>query len=164
MLIDLSKLNFLFTTPPLLIGGKAMEFYGLRPAGADIDLVVTQEDYLRLRAQYPDRLKEIWGDLGVCPFDFEIWRTICLYDYAYLAQGAVEQAGYLVISLEKLLFLKALAYKVEKYRKDLELIVDEILKHHYTEHLEPTLRWASGLPGSEDLIAKYRDYLQTDHA
>ncbi len=155
MPIDLAKLNFSFTTPPLLIGGKAMEYYGLRPAGADIDLVVTQADYLRLRAQYPDCLKELWGDLGVCPFEFEIWRSICLFDYAYLAQGAVEQDGCRVISLERLLFLKALGYKVEKYRKDLELIVERILKDHYTEQFEPTLRWASGLPGGEDLVAKY---------
>jgi len=156
MLIDLTKLNFTFTSPPLLIGGKAMEYYNLRPAGADIDFVVSQEDYLRLRTQYPECLREIWGDLGVCPFEFEIWRSICLFDYDYLSPGALEQDGYRVISIEKLLFLKALGYKVEKYRKDLELIVDRILKDNYAVHFEPTIRWASGLPGGPDLVAKYQ--------
>jgi hypothetical protein len=159
VLLDLSKLNFTFTTPPLLIGGKAMEYYGLRPAGADIDFVVTQDDYLGLRAQYPERLKELWGDLGVCPFEFEIWRTICLYGYADLCPGAIEQDGYRIISLEKLLFLKALGYKVEKYRIDLGLIVEQILKERYAEHFEPTLRWASALPGAEDLVARYKEHL-----
>lgn len=69
--------------------------------------------YLGLRVLFPDRLKEIWGDLGVCPYEFEIWRSICLFDYAFLSVDAVEEDGFRVISLEKLLFLKALGYKVE---------------------------------------------------
>jgi hypothetical protein len=155
-LFDLAKLNFTFTSLPLLIGGKAMEYYELRQAGADIDFVVSQEDYLRLRVRFPDCLKEIGGDLGVCPFEFEIWRSICLFDYEFLSPGAIEQDGYRVISLEKLLFLKALGYKVEKYRKDLELIVDRLIKDNYAANFEPTIRWVSTLPGGPDLIAKYQ--------
>jgi hypothetical protein len=126
MEIDLSRLNFSFSAKPLLIGGKAMEYYGLRPAGADIDFVISVEDYLRLAAQYPDCLKDIWGDLGVCIFEFEIWASICLFDYTYLAHGALEEAQFRVISLEKLLFLKALAMQIEKYHQDLELVVKKI--------------------------------------
>ena len=40
MTIELNKLNYQFQYKPLLIGGKAMEYYGLRKAGADIDLVI----------------------------------------------------------------------------------------------------------------------------
>jgi hypothetical protein len=126
MHIDLSSLNFTFSSKPLLIGGKAMEFYGLRQAGADIDFVISREDYARLSAQYPDHLKDLWGDLGVCEFGFEIWTSICLFDYAFLAEGALEQPDFKVISLEKLLFLKALAMEIEKYHHDLELIVKKI--------------------------------------
>ena len=131
MSIDLSRLNFSFTSPPLLIGGKAMEFYGLRLAGADIDFVITAQDYARLAAQYPDKLRDLWGDLGVCVFEFEIWKSICLFDYDFLAKNALDQDGYSVISLENLLFLKALAMKIEKYHVDLTLIVDKILKDKY---------------------------------
>jgi hypothetical protein len=137
MNIDLKRLNYQFSTPPLLIGGKAMEYYGLRPAGADIDFVTTREDYERLAAQYPDNLREIWGDMGVCPFDFEIWTSICLFDYNYLAEGAVEEPGYRVISLEKLLFLKSLGYKVEKYHHDMELLVERMLKDRYARYYHP---------------------------
>jgi len=126
--IDLAKLNFTFSAKPLLIGGMAMEYYGLRPSGADIDFVIIPEDYERLAAQYPDHLKEIWGDMGVCPFEFEIWKSICLFGYDQLAQDAVEEAEYLVISLEKLLLLKAMGMHVEKYHRDMELIVEKI-KH-----------------------------------
>jgi hypothetical protein len=132
--IDLSRLQFTFTSPPLLIGGKAMEFYSLRPAGADVDFVITAEDYQRLAQQYPDHLKDLWGDLGVCIFEFEIWKSICLFDYGFLAAGALELDHYRVISLEKLLFLKALAMKVEKYHRDLELIVERVLHDRYEKH------------------------------
>lgn len=132
--IDLTPLNFTFITPPLLIGGKAMEFYGLRPAGADVDFVITAEDYARLAHQYPEHLKDLNGDLGVCVFGFEIWKSICLFDYAFLAEGALEQACYYIISLEKLLFLKALGMKVEKYHHDLELIVERVLQDRYEQY------------------------------
>jgi hypothetical protein len=131
MNIDLSLLNFSFSSPPLLIGGKSMEFYGLRPAGADIDFVIRAEDYTRLAAQYPAQLKDLWGDLGVCVYGYEIWKSICLFDYDFLSEGAIDQEGYRVISLEKLLFLKALAMKIEKYHRDLELVVEKILKDKY---------------------------------
>jgi len=135
--LDLSKLNFTFTAPPLLIGGKAMEHYGLRPAGADIDLVITAEDYIRLARQYPDHLKDLWGDLGVCVYEFEVWKSICLFDYASLSERALEQEGYRVISLEKLLFLKALGMKEAKYHRDLELIVERVIKERYDKFYRP---------------------------
>jgi hypothetical protein len=134
MNIELAQLGFTFTTPPLLIGGKAMEFYGLRPAGADVDFVITAEDYARLAQQYPEHLRDLWGDLGVCVFEFEIWKSICLFDYAFLANGALEQGEYRVISLEKLLFLKAMGMKVDKYHHDLELIVERVLKDRYEQY------------------------------
>jgi hypothetical protein len=133
--IDLSKLNFQFTSKPLLIGGKAMEYYGLRPSGADIDFVISVEDHARLWQQYPDCHKELWGDYGVCTRvggdELEIWDSICLLDYNALTPGAVDEDDILVISLEKLLLLKALAIRVPKYQKDLELLVDHITRRQY---------------------------------
>jgi hypothetical protein len=130
-MIDLKKLDFEFTSKPLLIGGKAMEHYGLREAGADIDFVITVEDYERLALKYPDHLREIGGDLGVCVFEFETWKSICLFDYQFLSVGAIEQDAYLVISLDRLLFLKALGMEVPKYHRDLELIVEKALQLQY---------------------------------
>jgi hypothetical protein len=132
--INLARLNFTFTTPPLLIGGKAMEFYGLRPAGADVDFVITTRDYDRLVEQYPDHIKDLGGDLGVCVFEFEIWKSICLFDYDFLAPGALEQESYRVIALEKLLFLKALGMKVAKYHRDLELLVERVVHDRYEKY------------------------------
>jgi hypothetical protein len=79
MEIDFAPLDYAFATRPLLIGGKAMEYYELRSAGDDIDLVVTAADYEGLARRYPDRLKEIGADLGVCVGRFEVWRSIYLW-------------------------------------------------------------------------------------
>jgi len=129
--IDLSALSFTFTSKPLLIGGKAMEYYGLRPAGVDIDFVVTRADRERLAAQYPDHQEDLFGDLGVCVHGYEIWQTICLFDYGYLSDGAIDVGEYLVISIERLLLLKVLAMQHEKYRKDVELIKAHLVKQQY---------------------------------
>ena len=129
--IHIETLNFEFNSKPLLIGGKAMEYYGLRKVGADIDLVISRSDHHRLVKKYPNHVKDLYGDLGVCEFDFEIWNQICTFDYEYLNNEAIEEDKFLVISLERLLFLKALAMNQPKYSKDLELIVDFILKKAY---------------------------------
>ena len=132
----LKKLDFEFAVKPLLIGGKAMEYYGLRKSGADIDFVISSQDYERLAKKYPDNLKDLYGDLGVCVAEFEIWKTICLFGYNFLAEGAVEKQDHLVISLEKLLFLKALAMQVPKYHQDLQLIVDRVRQGQYQNYEE----------------------------
>lgn len=128
---DLNELNYQFQTKPLLIGGMAMEYYGLRQAGADIDFVITESDYLELAKLYPDNTRELFGDKGVCIGSYELWTTICLFDYDFLTVGMIEKEAFCVITLEKLLFLKALASKEPKYQADLALIVEKILNIQY---------------------------------
>ncbi|MFV1977054.1 MAG: hypothetical protein ACC651_15030 [Candidatus Scalindua sp.] len=130
--IPLDKFSYHFQDKPLLIGGKAMEYYKLRDAGEDIDLVVSSIDHNRLKQQYPDHVKDLYGDIGVCEFEFEVWNQICSYDYEELKVGAVEEPSILIVSLDKLLFLKTLAIKEEKYYKDVLLLVEEILKRKYS--------------------------------
>lgn len=127
MNIDLDKLNYTFINKPLLIGGKAMELYGLRKTGNDIDFVVTEKDLVNLIKLYPDKIKDLSGDLGVCPFEFEIWKSISYFTYDELRQDAIEQENYLVISLEKLFFLKSLTLNIEKGLEDARLIAKKII-------------------------------------
>lgn len=134
MLIDLSQLDFTFKSRPIVVGGKAMEYYGLRKAGDDVDLLVDGEDIVSLIKLYPDRVKDLWGDLGVCPDKFEIWRTINLFEYEYYRKEAVELEDFLIVSLEHLLIMKALAYKKEKYLNDLKLIADHIAKEQFKKY------------------------------
>lgn len=129
MIIHLNKINFNFSKKPLLIGGKAMEYYGLRNAGIDIDLVISREDFLRLVKKYPHNLKDLYGDLGVIINEFEIWKTISYFDYDYLSKYALEKKSFLIIALEKLLFLKAIASKHQKYLDDMKMIVQKIINN-----------------------------------
>ena len=131
MKIDFTPLQYTFLHKPLLIGGCAMEYYGLREAGDDIDLVIHPEDHAALVQLYPDHIKDLYGDIGVCEYGFEIWNQICTFDYTYLKENAVEEPEYLVITLDKLLFLKALAMEIPKYHRDLELVVQKILDTVY---------------------------------
>ena len=109
-----------------------MEYYNLRKSGADIDLVISIEDHNLLKKQYPDHIKDLYGDIGICEYGFEIWNHICRFDYEYLKVGAIDDESILIISLEQLLFLKTLAIKQEKYYQDVLLLVDEILNRKYS--------------------------------
>jgi hypothetical protein len=131
MKIDLGKLNYTFQVKPLLVGGLAMEYYGLRKAGDDIDFIVSREDYEGLAKLYPEHKKDLFGDLGVTIYEFELWKCILLFEYDFLSQGAMEEDKIKIISLEKLLFLKALAISEAKYEQDVRLIVEKIHNIQY---------------------------------
>lgn len=61
MKIDFSLLNYNFMKKPLLVGGMAMEYYGLRKAGRDIDLIVAQEDHSALKKLFPrPHKRSVW--------------------------------------------------------------------------------------------------------
>ena len=126
MYIPLDKLAYTFNQKPLLIGGKAMEYYDLRKSGEDIDVMATEEDVINLIKIYPTRVKDLWGDLGVCPLEFEIWKTIRLFDYYFYSENSIETENYLIISLEKLLFMKTLAIEEAKYLDDVKLITHKL--------------------------------------
>ena len=99
-----------------------MEYYGLRKAGADIDLVVSGYDHENLKTLYPNNVKDLYGDIGVCEIEFEIWNQIILFRYDFLKQNAIEKKTHLVAGIDKLIFLKAIAMQDEKYMKDLKLL------------------------------------------
>ena len=108
-----------------------MEYYGLRQSGVDIDLIAVKEDVFNLIKMFPEKVKDLWGDLGVCPYEFEIWKSICLFTYDDLCENSIDEGKFLVISLEKLLLMKALAMNIEKYFKDTQLIVQKMLGKRY---------------------------------
>ncbi len=128
--------DFKFNTKPLIIGGLAMEYYGLRKRGQDIDLIITNDDYINLSKKYPNNKKDIWGDLGVVINDFEIWRSIALLDYNFYAEGSIEYCDYKVVSFDRLFFMRALALGVDKYKNDFELMKQHLLKHQPIDFIE----------------------------
>lgn len=125
----LNSIGLAFARKPIVIGGMAMEYYGMRKAGADIDMVISNEDYLALAEKHPGKRKDIYGDLGVVISEFEIWRSIALLDYDFFLKDAIQEGSLLVVSLDRLLFMRVCAMEVDKYRKDLMT-----MKEYYYEH------------------------------
>ena len=82
------KSGLRFSSRPILIGGQAMEYYGIRKSGRDIDFVITDEDYQALAEKHPEKRKDLYGDLGVAIDEFEIWRSIAHLDYDFLQCSA----------------------------------------------------------------------------
>lgn len=110
-----------------LVGGMAMEYYGIRKSGNDIDLIITDEDYQRLSREYPDKRKDIYGDFGVVIDKFEIWRSIVHLDYDFFKKDAIEEENVFVISIDRLLLTRVCAMNIEKYRNDLLLMKEYYL-------------------------------------
>lgn len=124
---------WLFTRKPILIGGMAMEYYGMRKAGADVDFIVSNADYQALAERFPDRRKDLYGDLGVVIGKFEIWRSIALLDYDFFLKDAIDEGKVLVVSIDRLLWMRVCAMNVEKYRNDLELMKE----YYYRQYTNP---------------------------
>ena len=126
-LIDLSKLDVVFTSKPVVFGGLAMEYYGLRKHEHDIDLIISNEDYQTLVKKYTNNKKDRWGDFGLEIGEFEIWRSICKLEYGFYSEGAVEYESYKVLLFERLFFMKAIAYEnepeVQKHTDDFKIII-----------------------------------------
>ena len=122
--VELHAEQLFFNSKPILIGGMAMEYYGMRKSGADIDLIITDSDYQLLSGKYPDYRKDLWGDLGVVVGKFEIWRSIALLDYDFYRKDAVDEGDVFVVSLDRLLFMRVIAMEVDKYMSDLNLMKD----------------------------------------
>lgn len=124
------KSGLKFTSKPILIGGMAMEYYGMRKSGDDIDLVITNEDYQKLASNNPDQRKDLYGDLGVTIDKFEIWRSIAHLDYDFFQKESIDEGLVRVISIDRLMWSRVCTIDVEKYRTDLDLIKEYFYKNY----------------------------------
>jgi len=124
--INLNVLNYEFESKPILIGGKALEYYGVRDSDNDFDFVISEDDYDKLSYKYPDNIKDLSGDLGICVRNFELWRSICLLDYEFFLEGAIEEDDFYVVSFDRLMFMKVLSISSDKSKRDLELMKDRM--------------------------------------
>jgi hypothetical protein len=106
-MLNTSKLSF--SVKPILIGGMAMEYYGMRKAGSDVDLIITDDDYQKLAREYPDQRKDLYGDLGLVIGKFEIWRSIAHLDYDFFKKDVIEEENILVISIDRLMWTRVCA-------------------------------------------------------
>lgn len=121
--VDIRKLGYEFLDKPVIVGGLAMEYYGLRKHGDDIDFIVTDRDYQRLKDKFPNNRKDVWGDFGILVNGFELFRSIYKFDHAHYSLGAIELTNYKIVSIEMLFRMKVFAIGVaEKHETDVKLL------------------------------------------
>jgi len=124
-IIDIQKLGYEFLDKPVVVGGLAMEYYGLRRHGDDVDFIITDRDYQRLKVKFPGNRKDVWGDFGLLVNGFELFRSIYKFDHAYYSQGAIEFTRYKVVAIDMLFRMKVFALGVaEKHDRDVQLLKD----------------------------------------
>lgn len=128
----LLDLGIAFSSKPLIIGGLAMEYYGIRKNGHDADFIISNSDYEALAMKYPNNRKDRWGDLYISFDHCELLRSVFRFDYNFYSDGAIEYEKCTVISIEKLFFMKVLAFdnqpEIEKHSNDYRLIWDYFFK------------------------------------
>jgi len=132
--IDLTCIGITFSSKPIIVGGLAMEYYGLRKCGDDIDFIISNEDYQILASKYSECKIDTWGDLGIKFNQFELLRSISRLDYDFYSKGAIEYEKYNVLSFERLFFMTAAAVRSEP---DVKKRVDDFglaLGHCYNNY------------------------------
>ena len=125
--IDIQRLGVEFLDKPVIVGGLAMEYYGLRKHGEDVDFIVTDRDYQRLKVRFPDKRKDVWGDFGILVDGFELFRSIYRFDHAHYSLNAIELTNYKIVSLDMLFRMKVFASSAAK-KLDCDV---QLLKEYY---------------------------------
>lgn len=144
--VDLSELDIVFTSKPIIFGGLAMEYYNLRKHGHDIDFFISNEDYQVLARKYPMNKKDKWGDLGLLIGKYELWRSVFKLDYHFYSESAIEYEKYKIISFEKLFFMKTIAFEnqpeIIKHTEDFKITIKYYIeKYQNKDYLENALKY-----------------------
>ena len=147
---EMSKLNYEFKKAPILIGGGAMEYYGMRTTGHDFDFIISREDACQLKETYElnhfggecfgadgfsEDMDSTFTQIGGLEIDLAV--TMFQYGYEYFVKNAVPLEEYLVVLREDLLLMKCLAASnpggwqhlptgISKQRADMDLIIESI--------------------------------------
>ncbi|MDR0302328.1 MAG: hypothetical protein LBI04_08475 [Treponema sp.] len=133
-IINLKELKITFDDKPIIVGGMAMEYYGIRKHGDDIDFIVSNNDYLKLEAQYRNCRKDMWGDFGIRVNEYEMFRSMWKFDYHYFNTGSIEFDQYKIVSLDMLFRMKVFAIDGDnKHKKDVELLKNYFMQFQNQE-------------------------------
>ena len=134
----LKFLNYKFQDKPLIVGGYALQYYGIRKAGHDIDMMVSLRDWKKLTKLHPNNINHHGGNDSTInirgEYDIDLIKTLYHYDYKFLSQNSKELNNCKIISIENQFLVKALPAlqkKNSKSVKDSKKIIDYIIKKNY---------------------------------
>lgn len=157
--VNPEKLGIVFDDKPILVGGAAMEYYGIRKRGDDYDFIVSARDYRKLEAKYRDRRKDMWGDFGVRVGEFELFRSMYKFDYSYFDSGSIELERVKVVSIDILFRMQVFAMgSGEKRKRDVELLKEYFMRFQNSEYRDYMNRNAERYLGVEDGLILNGDY------
>lgn len=132
--IGIQKIPYKFKDYPLVVGGKAMEYYGLRKAGNDIDLILSERDFTELLKILPENTGKMDMDSYIKFDNFEMWKSIRQFGHIFYNYQSIPMNGFSVISIERLVWLKALYVSEKKSIRDLELISKYVMQKQYKQY------------------------------
>ena len=104
--------KFKFKYLPILVGGKAMEYYNLRKTGDDIDYIIHKTDYEKLakiikpNEYMPIQTPAITYKGG--KIDIDYFLKLYNFDYNKLKRNAVKKENNLIVSKEDLILIKSM--------------------------------------------------------
>lgn len=138
---------YTFIDTPILLGGGAMDYYGLRKTGHDLDIMISERDKTELLnrgytlnlfgGKTEKDIDSTFSDFAGTGVDLVV--TLNQYSYVFFKNSAVTCGSHkdlLVMSLEHLLLTKVFAgeYSGEpKHKTDITLILKGIEKQQYPE-------------------------------
>tara|TARA_A100001015_G_scaffold221287_1_gene249002 strand:- start:4580 stop:5017 length:438 start_codon:yes stop_codon:yes gene_type:complete len=139
----LKALQYNFIKPPLIVGGHAMEYYNVRKAGHDLDIMVSLNDWEVLKKKYPNTLNLFGGQteddvdatLNLEHEEIDIIKTLWLHDYNELMEGSIDLGDVKVISLSNLLYIKAfpsITHNDNKSTEDVKSIIKKVIDNKKT--------------------------------
>jgi hypothetical protein len=115
--------NYLFINKPLVVGGLALEYYGIRNSGPDYDYMISSADWKQLKKLFPDKTNFLKGNTGTEivatinirkesdlheMIDIDLISTLYQFSYDDLSKNAIEFEYFKIIDIEKLLLVKTL--------------------------------------------------------
>ena len=160
---NIGRLGYEFLDKPVIFGGLAMEYYGLRKHGDDVDFIVTNRDYQWLKAKFPNNRKDIWGDFGIQVNGFELFRSVYRFDHAHYSLGAVELRNYYIVGIDMLFRMKAFALGVApKHDADFQLLKSYYQRFENREYRDYLERHIERYTSSKDGIFVGISYDDTD--
>jgi NTP pyrophosphatase (non-canonical NTP hydrolase) len=129
MSIDFSGVDYRFRYKPMAFAGWVLGLENIRPAGDDIDVLLTEEDFGGLAERYPEQLRIQGRDKVICLGRLEFWGSIMGYTYSQLKDAETREVdNYSIMSIKKVFLLKCLAVENNaKNQRDIMLMAKRFL-------------------------------------